>query len=253
MIDSHAHYDDRRFEYDRHELLPSLTGQGIELVINIGADMKSSKKSVSLAEQYAFVYATVGVHPHEAKSMRDGDFDILRTLSEHGKVVAIGEIGLDYHYDNSPRDVQRKRFEQQLGLAADVCLPIVIHSREACSDTWNMLRGSGLKGVVHCYSGSREQAVQYVKAGFYIGVGGVVTYKSARKLIETVEAIPLESILLETDCPYLAPEPHRGRRNHSLYLAEIARKVAEIKRVSFEEVEAVNRENVLTLFSKIKK
>lgn len=252
MIDSHTHYDDRRFDYDRHELLPSLGGQGIEFVINIGADMKTSKKSVSLAEQYTFVYAAIGVHPHDAKSMHDEDFGTLRHLSEHDKVVAIGEIGLDYHYDHSPRDVQRKRFEQQLELAADIGFPVVIHSREACADTWDMLSGSGLKGVIHCYSGSREQALRYVKAGFYIGIGGVVTYKSARKLVETVDAIPLERIMLETDCPYLAPEPHRGRRNHSPYLTEIARKVAEIKGVSFEEVEIANRENVLTLFDKIK-
>ena len=251
MIDSHAHYDDRRFNGDRHELLTSFAGHGIELVINIGADMKSSQKSISLAEKYPFVYAAIGVHPHEAKSMRDNDFETLRCWSEHSKVVAIGEIGLDYYYDNSPRDIQRTRFEQQLVLSKEVGLPVVIHSRDASAETFSMLRDSGLQGVIHCYSGSREHAIEYVKAGFYIGVGGVLTYKNARKLVETVEAIPLKSILLETDCPYLAPEPHRGRRNHSLYLTEIARKVAEIKGVSYEEVEAANRENVLTLFTKI--
>ena len=251
MIDSHAHYDDRRFNADRHELLTSFAEQGIELVINIGADMQSSRKSISLAEKYPFVYAVVGVHPHEAKGMHDADLETLRLLSQHDKVVAIGEIGLDFYYDNSPRDIQRVRFKQQLALCAEVGLPVVIHSRDASAETWDSLRESGLKGVIHCYSGSAEQAIQYVKTGFYIGIGGVLTYNNARKLVETVEAIPLKSILLETDCPYLAPEPHRGKRNHSLYLTEIARKVAQIKRVSFEEVEAANRENVLTLFNKI--
>jgi TatD DNase family protein len=250
MIDSHAHYDDRKFDGDRNSLLPSLADFDIELVINIGADMRSSRASIKLAERYPFIYATVGVHPHDAKSMNGSDLDELRRMTEHPKVVAIGEIGLDYHYDHSPRDIQRERFGQQLELAAELKMPVVIHSREACADTWAQLRGSGHKGVIHCYSGSAPQAVNYVNEGFYIGIGGVITYKNARKLAETVEAIPLARILLETDCPYLSPEPHRGKRNSSAFLTLIAQRVAEIKGVSAEEVEAVNKENVLELFGR---
>ncbi|MGL6173634.1 MAG: TatD family hydrolase [Cellulosilyticaceae bacterium] len=248
-FDSHAHYDDERFEEDRAVLLQQLPLDGISYVVNAAASMESAYTSVQLANEYKYIYATVGVHPHEVESMKEGDIQILKKLAQNQKVVAIGEIGLDYYYDFSPRELQRIWFKRQLELAKELDLPVVIHSREACQETFDTLMLSGVKtGVIHCFSGSKELAREYVKKGFYIGIGGAVTFKNARKTVEVVEAIPLERILIETDCPYLTPVPHRGKRNDSSYLGHVVDKIAEIKNISALEVARVTEENAKKLF-----
>ena len=251
-FESHAHYDDKRFKEDREELLRELLPAcGVSHVINIGCDVKSSEMSVHMAEKYDYIYAAVGVHPHELYDMSSQTIDKLRKLSEHKKVVAIGEIGLDYYYDTHPREFQRFWFIQQLRLAEETGLPVVIHSREASQDTFDIIERSKVRrGSIHCYSGSAEMAKKYVKMGFHIGVGGVVTFPNAKKLVEVVEAIPLESILIETDCPYLSPAPNRGKRNDSRNLKYVVDKIAEIKGVTPEKVAEITKNNAETLFFK---
>jgi len=216
-FDSHAHYDDKRFKQDREELLRELLPScGVSNVINVGCDVKSSEMSIRLAEKYDYIYAAVGVHPHELYDMSSQTIAKLKKLSEHKKVVAIGEIGLDYYYDTHPKELQRFWFRQQLRLAEETNLPVIIHSRDASQETFDIIKASSVRrGSIHCYSGSAQMAQDYVKMGFSIGVGGVVTFSNAKKLVETVAAIPMESILIETDCPYLAPNPNRGKRNDS--------------------------------------
>ena len=227
-FDSHAHYDDKRFKQDREELLRELLPScGVSNVINIGCDVKSSEMSIRLAEKYDYIYAAVGVHPHELYDMSSQTIAKLKKLSEHKKVVAIGEIGLDYYYDTHPKELQRFWFRQQLRLAEETNLPVVIHSRDASQETFDIIKASSVRrGSIHCYSGSAQMALDYVKMGFSIGVGGVVTFSNAKKLVETVAAIPMESILIETDCPYLAPNPNRGKRNDSTNLTKGARKTS---------------------------
>ena len=251
-LESHAHYDDRRFKEDREELLKELLpASGVSQIINIGCDVKSSEMSVRMADKYDYIYAAVGVHPHELYDMSSQTIEKLRKLSEHKKVVAIGEIGLDYHYDTHPREFQRFWFIQQLRLAEETGLPVVIHSREASQDTFDIIERSKVRrGSIHCYSGSAEMAKEYVKMGFHIGVGGVVTFSNAKKLVEVVEAIPLESILIETDCPYLSPVPNRGKRNDSRNLKYVVDKIAEIKGVTPEKVAEITKNNAMTLFFK---
>lgn len=251
-IDTHAHYDDERYEGDLDELLGGLSKNGVELIINAGSNMESSLKGICLAEKYDFFYTAVGVHPHEADKMTEADIEKLRKKSSHPKVVAIGEIGLDYYYDYSKRQTQKKWFIKQLELARTVKKPVVIHSRDAAQEVFDILRehnGGVNGGVIHCYSGSVEMALGYIEMGFYIGIGGVVTFKNAKKLIEVVEKVPLNRILLETDCPYLSPEPVRGKRNDSGNLRYIAQKVAEIKQISVEELLKVTNCNSLALFN----
>lgn len=251
-FESHAHYDDKRFREDREELLQELLpASGVSHIINIGCDVKSSEISVRMAEKYDYIYAAVGVHPHELYDMSSQTIDKLRKLSQHKKVVAIGEIGLDYHYDTHPREFQRFWFIQQLRLAEETGLPVVIHSREASQDTFDIISRSNVRrGSIHCYSGSAEMALDYVKMGFHIGVGGVVTFSNAKKLVEVVEAIPIESILIETDCPYLAPAPNRGKRNDSRNLKYIVEKIAEIKNMTPEAVAEITKKNAKNLFFK---
>lgn len=251
IFESHAHYDDLKFEEDREEVLKSFQDHEITKVINVAADMKSSLTSVELAKEYSFIYATVGVHPHEAETIMEGDIQTLEGLAEYEKVVAIGEIGLDYYYDHSPREVQRFWFKKQIHLAKKLGLPIVVHSRDAAKDTFDLIEESNAKevgGVIHCYSGSKETAIQYTKLGFYIGIGGVITYKNARTVKEVVEAIPLSSILIETDSPYLSPVPNRGKRNDSRNLPYIIEAIANIKSISKEEVIKTTYENGMKLF-----
>ena len=251
-FESHAHYDDKRFREDREELLRELLpASGVSHVINLGGDVKSSETSVRMADKYDYIYAAVGVHPHELYDMSSQTIDKLRKLSEHKKVVAIGEIGLDYYYDTHPREFQRFWFIQQLRLAEETGLPVVIPSREASQDTFDIIERSKVRrGSIHCYSGSAEMAKEYVKMGFHIGVGGVVTFSNAKKLVEVVEAIPLESILIETDCPYLSPVPNRGKRNDSRNLKYVVDKIAEIKGVTPEKVAEITKNNAMTLFFK---
>ncbi len=238
IFETHAHYDDNQFDEDRHEILSSMVERGVEYVVNIAANLRGCQASIELAHKYNHVYATVGVHPDEVGELDEITFERLRRYCDEDKVVAVGEIGLDYYWDNEGHDVQEKWFIEQLNLAREKNLPVVIHSRDATEDTLRVIRehGSDLKGVIHCFSSSAEVAKEYVKMGFYIGIGGVVTFKNARVMKEVVEAIPLTSIVLETDAPYLAPTPFRGKRNESTYLQYVAEEIAKIKEISYQEV-----------------
>jgi TatD DNase family protein len=250
FIDSHAHYDDDWFNEDRDVLIDTLHKNGVDKIVNIGSSVASSKTSLALAEKYDFIWAAVGVHPEDCVGMTERDLDEIKNLCAHKKVVAIGEIGLDYHYaDVSPKENQQKWFEKQLDLAHSLDLPIVVHAREATQDTFDMIKESKVrKGVIHAFSGSAEIALEYIKMGFYIGVGGVVTFKNGKSLVRTVENIPLESIVIETDCPYLAPVPNRGKRNDSSNLLYTAQKIAELKNTTLEEVARVTSINAEKLY-----
>ncbi len=250
IFDTHAHYDDAQFDSDREELLTSMPELGVTTIVNVSSTLKSCEKCVALAEKYPYVYAAVGIHPDEVGSLNEETFAWMERLLDNEKVVAVGEIGLDYYWDNESHELQKKWFVRQLKLARRHHLPIIIHSREAAADTMEIMKAhaQGLEGVIHCYSYSREQAEEYVKMGFYIGIGGVLTFKNAKKLKEVAAAIPLERIVLETDCPYLAPEPFRGKRNQSSYIRYVAEKLAEIKGITAEEVIAVTEENAKKMY-----
>ena len=250
IFDTHAHYDDEQFNNDREELLRSMADNGVGIIVNVSAACDSCERVVNRAQDYPFMYAAVGVHPDEVGGLDDEAFARMKELFKREKVVAVGEIGLDYYWDNESHDIQKKWFIRQLELARELNLPVLIHSREAASDTMEIMKeyAKGLDGIIHCYSYSKEMAQEYVKMGFYIGVGGVVTFKNARKLKETVEVLPLTSIVLETDCPYLAPEPYRGKRNHSAYIRYVAEAVAQLKGVTCEEVIAQTEVNAKKLY-----
>lgn len=253
IFESHAHYDDEAFNDDRDDLLKELLSKNISHIINVGASVKSSKASVALAEKYKPVYAAIGVHPSEASELDDASYALLKDMAKHPKAVAIGEIGLDYYWEKEKdaQMLQQYWFARQMELARELGLPVIIHSRDAAEDTMRIMqecRAQEIPGVVHCYSYSPEMAAEFVKMGYLIGVGGVVTFKNAKKLKETVRQIPLEKILLETDAPYMAPEPHRGSRNHSGNLVFVAEQIASLKSVSEKEVEDVTRQNALKLF-----
>lgn len=257
IFDTHAHYDDDRFAPDRGELLSGMNGNGIGRIINVGASFEGCKNSLALAQEHDFIYAALGVHPSDIADLTEESCEWIRQHLSEPKVVAVGEIGLDYYWDKEPEVQARQRewFRYQLQLAKESALPVSIHSREAAADTMEIMKeaaADGIPGVIHCYSYSKEQALEYVDMGYYIGVGGVVTFKNARKLKETVEAIPLERILLETDCPYMAPEPNGGKRNSSLYLTYVADAIAGLKGVTPEEVKTVTYENALRLFTKVR-
>lgn len=250
LFDAHAHYDDDVFDADRSELLSSLPGAGIGYVVNAGADEASSKASVKLAKEYSFVYATVGVHPHSAAKVTPSYLDVLEKLSKEEKVVAIGEIGLDYHYDFSPRDVQKKVFDAQLSLAEQLSLPVVIHEREAIADTLDILAARpNIKALFHCYSGSVETAKTLLKRDNYFSFGGVITFKNAVKAPEVVAFLPNDRLLLETDCPYLTPVPHRGKRNNSRYLSFIAEKAAMLRNVDVLALSEQTTQNALEFYN----
>ncbi|MBR7082233.1 MAG: TatD family hydrolase [Oscillospiraceae bacterium] len=243
-FDTHAHYDDEAFDLDRDAVLSSLPENGVGLALNPASNMASSRLCVELSEKYPFLYAAVGVHPHDAKEMTDGSLDELRALASNEKVVAIGEIGLDYHYDFSPRDVQRARFREQLELARELCLPAIIHEREACEDCLKIVSDfPDVRGVFHCFSGSWETAEIILKQGWYLSFTGVITFKNARRSHEVIENMPLDRLMIETDSPYLAPVPHRGERNTSLNLPHIAEKIAELRGLTVDEVAALTLEN----------
>ncbi len=249
FFDSHAHYDDGRFDEDREEVIRGLLQQNVSTVINVGADMVSSHNSIRLAEQYPFFYASVGVHPHDAENMKEEDLEQLKNWFFHEKVVALGEIGLDYYYDNSPRDVQRYWFDRQMQLAEECGMPVVIHDRDAHGDTMEILkRYPKVKGVLHCYSGSVEMARELMKMGWYLAFGGSCTFKNAKALPVVIAEIPEDKFLIETDCPYLAPVPHRGERNHSGLLVHVAEKIGAIRGWTVEEVARKSRENAEQLF-----
>lgn len=248
IFDTHAHYDDEAFDLDRDTLLASLKSKGIGYVIDCGCDVASSEKAIELSEKYDFIYAAVGIHPHEAEDAKDGDLEIIKRLTEHEKVVAIGEIGLDYHYDFSPRELQKEYFEKQIILANELDMPIIVHDREAHEDTMKLLRKYKPKGVLHCFSGSVETAKEIISLGMYIGLGGAVTFKNAKKPIEVAEYLPLDRLLLETDAPYMSPVPYRGKRNDSSLIPYTALKIAEAKGVEAQAVVDAACENAKRLF-----
>ena len=250
IIDTHAHYDDGQFDADREELLGSMEEGGIGLIVNVGSTVASWDKIVELTEKYPFVYGAVGVHPDEVGELDEEKFLRMADLLDRDKIVAVGEIGLDYYWDKEKHDLQKEWFVCQLGLAREKEMPVIIHSREAAADTFEIMKqhAAGMKAVIHCYSYSPEMAREYVKMGYYIGVGGVVTFKNAKKLKQVVQEIPLESIVLETDCPYLAPVPYRGKRNCSLYLPYVAEQIAELKGTTVEEVIQQTEKNSRELY-----
>lgn len=249
-FDSHAHYDDSRFKKDREYLLANLPGQGVSNIINIGACLDSSRASIALAERYPYIHAAAGIHPHEVSTMQDSDIEALTQLvSATNRLVAIGEIGLDFHYDNSPRDVQRHWFTNQLVLARSLDMPVVIHSRDAAAETMKIIKDSGVKkGVMHCYSGHLPMALEYIEMGYYISISGVVTYKNAEKTKEVAAKIPLQNMLIETDAPYLPPVPFRGKRNDSSLLKYVAEEIAALRGITPEEVAETTSENAKMLF-----
>lgn len=251
IFETHAHFDDEAFDEDREELLRQLPEKGITRVVNIGASLQSCKRTLELAEKYSFIYAAVGIHPSECRDLDEEAFSWLRLQCKNKRCVAVGEIGLDYYWDEPERTLQKKWFVRQLDLARETGLPVVIHSRDALSDTIEILKAekaSEIGGVIHCYSYSRESAETFLDMGFYIGIGGVLTFKNAKKLKEAVKELPLERLVLETDSPYLTPEPFRGKRNCSLYLPYVVEQIAQIKGVSTEEVERVTWENACELY-----
>jgi len=243
-FDTHAHYDDEAFDPDRDALLSALPENGVRLVLDPGCDEKSSLAAMALAERYDHVYAAVGWHPHEAGSFRENSPALLRAWARHPKVKAIGEIGLDFHYDFSPREVQLRVLIAQMELARELALPVIIHDREAHGECMDVVRRfPDVRGVFHCYSGSAEMAKELVRLGWYLGFTGAITFKNARRALESIEATPLDRILIETDCPYLAPVPHRGERNDSRLLPYMAETVGRIKGLSTEEAAALCCEN----------
>lgn len=253
IFESHAHYDDEQFDNDREELLTSMKENGIETIINVGSDFRGCEKTVELMNKYDFIYGAIGIHPSDIGDLND---DTCRWLEEKAtleKIVAIGEIGLDYYWDKEEevQKAQREWFEWQMELAKREGLSVVIHSRDAAEDTLKLMKGihaEEIPGVIHCFSYSKEMAAEYVKMGYYIGIGGVVTFKNAKKVKEVAATVPMERILLETDCPYLAPEPNRGTRNSSLNLPYVAAEIAHIRGITLEEVIEATRRNAQRLF-----
>ncbi|MDF2485625.1 MAG: yabD [Herbinix sp.] len=246
IFETHAHYEDEAFDIDREELLNRLPELGIEYVVDICSSVDTVDRVLKLAEQYPYIYAAVGIHPEAAKELDEERFVWLSEKARHPKNIAIGEIGLDYYWDTSDRVTQKKWFERQMELAKELKLPLVIHSRDAAQDTYEMLKDAkadSLGAIIHCYSYSVEQARQYLNMGFYLGIGGVLTFNNAKKLKEVVAYAPLEQLVLETDCPYLAPVPYRGKRNDSTYLTYVAQEIAKLKNIDYDTVVQVTSEN----------
>jgi len=248
LIDSHAHLDSQKFDGDREAVIERAREAGLVAILNVGGDLASSRAAVALAERYDFIYAAVGVHPHDARTVAPGVLDELRALSRHPKVVAIGEIGLDYYRDLSPRPVQRRAFAEQLALAAELGLPVVVHSREALDDVLAALQGWKGTGVLHSYSGGPERLEEVLELGFSIGISGPVTFPKAEPLRAVAAAVPLERLLVETDCPYLTPVPYRGRRNEPAYVRYVAQAVARARRMEAEPLARAAADNARRLF-----
>ena len=249
LFDTHAHYDARRFDSDRHELLASMQQNGVGRILNAGCDLESSRMAIELAHQYDFLYAAVGSHPDDADHVDGALVDTYRELAKDKKVVAIGEIGLDYYYEDVPREQQKKAFQMQMELARELNLPVIVHERDAHSDGLEIVKDfPDVTGVFHCYSGSLEMARELVKLGWYVGFTGVLTFKNARKALEVAENVPLHRIVLETDCPYMAPEPYRGKRCNSTMLPRMAEKLAQLRDKTVEEIEQITWENGCRLF-----
>ena len=250
LYDTHAHLDDEMFDCDREEIIEKIKASGVGLVNNIGSSMVSSRASLELAKKYDLIHATVGVHPSETASLCMADMDELREMAKNNKVVAIGEIGLDYHYDDTDPKTQKKWFRIQLDLAKELKLPVVIHDRESKGDCLKILKEKDIHfGVVHCFSGSADTAKEILDMGLNISFTGVLTFKNAKRAIEALRVIPIDRVFIETDCPYMAPEPHRGTRNDSSLVCHIAQKIAEVKGLTFDEVAKITTENAMKFFN----
>ncbi len=248
IFDSHAHYDDERFSDDLNTLLSGLPSKGVCGIVNCATDISSCEKCADMADSYDYVYFAAGIHPHESGETECDYAEKLERFASHRKCVAIGEIGLDYHYDFSPRDVQKKVFEEQLKLAEKLHLPVIIHDREAHEDTWNLLKAYKPQGIVHCFSGSVEMARDIVSLGMYIGLGGAVTFKNAKKPVEVARYVPLDRLVLETDCPYMTPVPFRGQRNDSSLISYTAEFIAEVKGIPVQELLDITTKNAKEIF-----
>ena len=251
IFDTHAHYDDEAFDGDRDTLLGQLPEAGIARVVNVGSSLSSCRTTMELAEKYDFIYGAVGVHPSETAELTEENFPLVKQLCGMDKCVAVGEIGLDYYWDEPERDIQKKWFVRQLALARELKLPVIIHSRDAAKDTTDILtaeKAGEIGGVIHCYSYTKEMAETFLNMGFYFGIGGVLTFKNAKKLKEAAAYIPMNRIVLETDCPYLAPEPNRGKRNSSLNIPYVIAELARIKGISEAEVRKAAWENAHALY-----
>jgi len=249
LFDTHAHMNDPAFDEDREQVLLGLKDKGVANILNVGCCLESSKDCIAMAEKYDFVYASVGTHPDSADEVDEAVLDAYRQMARHPKVMAIGEIGLDYYYETIPRQIQIQAFRMQMELARELKMPVIVHERNAHDDGMRVVKEfKDVTGVFHCYSGSAEMARQLVDMGWYIGFTGVLTFKNARKAVETAERIPLERIVLETDCPFMAPEPFRGKRNDPGYLFRMAQRLAEIRGISVEEVHRITTQNAKALY-----
>jgi len=249
LFDTHAHLNDPAFDCDRETVMEGLAEKGIGFVMNAGCSLESSRDIVNMAQRYDWLYASVGSHPDSANEVNEEVIEAYRQLCRNEKVKAIGEIGLDYYYEDIPREIQKQAFRMQMALAKELDMPVIIHEREAHDDGMRIIKEfPGVTGVFHCYSGSAEMARQLVNMGWYIGFTGVLTFKNARKAVETAASIPLDRIVLETDCPFMAPEPYRGKRNDPGYLPKMAEKLAEIRGITVEEAARITTENAKRLY-----
>ncbi len=248
IFDTHSHYDDCKFNPDRSQLIESLRGQGISYIVSCGCDIDSTQFNFDLAQEYDFIYFSAGFHPENLEGAVLEDIAIIRRFANNDKCIAIGEIGLDYHWMNSKKEIQKSFFEAQIALAKELDLPVIVHDREAHGDTLELLKKTKPKGVLHSFSGSKEMAAEIIKLGMYIGLNGIVTFKNARKSLEVVRTIPLERLVLETDCPYLAPVPVRGKRNNSSYIPFIAERIGEILDMDTQEILNITNNNAKRLY-----
>ncbi len=254
IFDTHAHYDDKQFDEDREQILESMQEQGVGTIVDASATVESWDRVLELAGQYSFLYGMIGVHPDEVGDLNEDNFVRMEQLLQEEKIVAVGEIGLDYYWDKESHEIQKEWFIRQLQLARKLNMPVNIHSRESAADTMQIMKeyASEMKAIIHCYSYSKEMAEEYVKMGYLLGIGGVVTFKNAKKLKEVVKAVPLSNLVLETDCPYLAPEPNRGKRNSSANLIYVAQTIAQLKGTTTEEVIRVTEENARAFYGLVK-
>lgn len=248
IFDTHVHYDDERFSDDLLTVLAELPSAGICRVVNCSTDLNSCEKCAEMSEKFDYIYFAAGIHPHEAEDAQTDFIEKLKCFCRHNKCVAIGEIGLDYHYDLSPRDIQKDVFEKQLILANELKLPVIIHDREAHEDTLSLLKKYKPSGIVHCFSGSVEMAKEIVKLGMYIGLGGAVTFKNAKKPVEVAQFLPLDKLVLETDCPYMSPVPYRGKRNDSSLIKYTAEFISELRNIPVQELLNITTDNANKVF-----